>query len=193
MTRFFDIIFSLLGILVLWPVFLIIYIWIRLESRGSGFYVQQRVGKDCRPFGLYKFRTMRVGADKSGELTIGDDNRITRSGRFLRKYKIDELPQLFNVLKGEMSLVGPRPEVERYVKLYSDEQKLVLNVRPGITDYASIQYADENTILGQAEDPEREYIEHIMPDKIRINMQYINNHTLKEYFKIILLTVHKIV
>ncbi len=193
MTRFFDIIFSLLGILVLWPMFLIICIWIRLESRGSGFYVQQRVGKDCHPFGLYKFRTMRVGADKSGELTIGDDNRITRSGRFLRKYKIDELPQLFNVLKGEMSLVGPRPEVERYVKLYSDEQKLVLNVRPGITDYASIQYADENTILGQTEDPEREYIEHIMPEKIRINMQYINNHTIKEYFKIILLTIRKII
>ncbi len=192
MIRFFDIIFSLLGIIILSPFFIIIYVWIRLESPGDGFYVQQRIGRFGQPFGLYKFRSMRVGADKNGELTIGNDNRITRIGGFLRKYKIDELPQLFNVLKGEMSLVGPRPEVERYVKLYSDVQRQVLNVRPGITDYASIQYADENTILGQAEDPEREYIEHIMPDKIRINMQYINNHTLKEYFKIILLTIQKV-
>ncbi|MBQ0084976.1 MAG: sugar transferase [Prevotella sp.] len=192
MIRFFDIIFSLLGIIILSPFFIIIYVWIRLESPGDGFYVQQRIGRFGQPFGLYKFRSMRVGADRNGELTIGNDNRITRIGGFLRKYKIDELPQLFNVLKGEMSLVGPRPEVERYVKLYSDVQRQVLNVRPGITDYASIQYADENTILGQAEDPEREYIEHIMPDKIRINMQYINNHTLKEYFKIILLTIQKV-
>lgn len=192
MIRFFDIIFSLLGIIILSPFFIIIYVWIRLESPGDGFYVQQRIGRFGQPFGLYKFRSMRIGADRNGELTIGNDNRITRIGGFLRKYKIDELPQLFNVLKGEMSLVGPRPEVERYVKLYSDVQRQVLNVRPGITDYASIQYADENTILGQAEDPEREYIEHIMPDKIRINMQYINNHTLKEYFKIILLTIQKV-
>ena len=137
---------------------------------------------------------MRVGADKQGLITVGGrDPRITRIGYFIRKYKLDELPQLFNVLKGDMSLVGPRPEVRKYVDLYTEEQRKVLSVRPGITDYASIEYVDENTILGQADDADKAYVELIMPDKIRYNMKYINNCSLKEYFKIIFLTFWSIV
>lgn len=137
---------------------------------------------------------MRTGADKHGLITVGGrDPRITSTGYFIRKYKLDELPQLFNVLKGDMSLVGPRPEVRRYVNLYTDEQRKVLSVRPGITDYASIEYVDENTILGQAEDADKAYIELIMPDKIKYNMIYINNRSVKEYFKIIVLTFYSIV
>ena len=137
---------------------------------------------------------MRLGADKKGLITIGgNDARITRVGLLLRKFKIDELPQLFNVLIGDMSLVGPRPEVRKYVDLYTSEQQKVLSVRPGITDYASIEYVDENTILGSAEDPEKAYIEKIMPDKIRLNMRYIQNQSLREYFHIIFLTLMQIV
>ena len=187
MIRFFDIVFSLLGILLLSPVFLLLYIAICLESKGGGFYKQLRVGR-------YKFRSMRVGADKKGLITVGGrDPRITRTGYLIRKYKLDELPQLFNVLKGDMSLVGPRPEVRKYVDLYTDEQKKVLSVRPGITDYASIEYVDENMILGEASDPDRAYIEQIMPDKIRYNMKYICNRSVKEYFKIIFLTFWSII
>lgn len=194
MIRFFDFIFSLSGILLLSPVFLILYISIRLESKGGGFYRQQRVGRYGKDFYVYKFRSMRVGADKQGLITVGGrDPRITHIGYFIRKYKLDELPQLFNVLKGDMSLVGPRPEVRKYVDLYTDEQRKVLSVRPGITDYASIEYVDENAILGQAEDADKAYVEQIMPDKIRYNMKYIDNHSLKEYFKIIFLTFQSIV
>ena len=136
---------------------------------------------------------MRVGADRQGLITVGGrDPRITRIGYFIRKYKLDELPQLFNVLKGDMSLVGPRPEVRKYVDLYTDEQRRVLSVRPGITDYASIEYVDENKILGQAEDADKAYQEQIMPDKIRYNMRYIDNRSIKEYFKIIFLTFRSI-
>ena len=189
MIRFFDIIFSAVGLLLLSPFFLIIYILIRCESKGGGFYCQQRVGKDGRMFGLYKFRSMRTGSDKKGLITVGGhDSRITRMGYFIRKYKIDELPQLWNVLKGDMSLVGPRPEVKKYVDLYTEEQRRVLSVRPGITDYASIEYVDENEILGKADDPDRVYVEEIMPAKIKLNMRYIENRSLKEYFKIIGLT-----
>ena len=189
MIRFFDIIFSVVGLLLLSPFFLIIYILIRCESKGGGFYCQQRVGKDGRMFGLYKFRSMRTGSDKKGLITVGGhDSRITRMGYFIRKYKIDELPQLWNVLKGDMSLVGPRPEVKKYVDLYTEEQRRVLSVRPGITDYASIEYVDENEILGKADDPDRVYVEEIMPAKIKLNMRYIENRSLKEYFKIIGLT-----
>lgn len=193
MIRFFDILFSLLGILLLSPVFIVLYVFIRLESKGGGFYRQRRVGRYGRDFYVYKFRSMRVGADKQGLITVGGrDPRITRIGYFIRKYKFDELPQLFNVLTGDMSLVGPRPEVRKYVDLYTDEQREVLSVRPGITDYASIEYVDENTILGQAEDANRAYVEMIMPDKIRYNMKYIDNRSLKEYFKIIFLTLKEI-
>ena len=194
MTRLFDIIFSALGLVILSPLLLIIWLLIVLESRGGGFYTQERIGKDGVPFRLYKFRSMRPDSDKGSLITIGGhDSRITRSGYFIRKYKLDELPQLWNVLKGDMSLVGPRPEVRRYVDLYTPEQRVVLRVRPGITDYASIEYADENEILGKADDPERTYIEQIMPEKIRYNLKYINHPTVGEYFKIIFLTFKKII
>ena len=194
MTRFFDIIFSALGLIILSPLLLVIWLLIVTESRGGGFYTQERIGKDGVPFRLYKFRSMRPDSDKGSLITIGGhDSRITRSGYFIRKYKLDELPQLWNVLKGDMSLVGPRPEVRRNVDLYTPEQRVVLRVRPGITDYASIEYADENEILGKADDPERTYIEQIMPEKIRYNLKYINHPTVGEYFKIIFLTFKKII
>ena len=194
MIRFFDFLFSLLGLIVLSPVFLLISLCIVFDSRGGVFYRQSRVGKDGKDFKLYKFRSMRTGADKRGLITVGEkDSRITRVGYFLRKYKLDELPQLINVLKGEMSLVGPRPEVRKYVDLYTPAQRKVLSVVPGITDYASIEYVDENRILGGATDPDKVYVEEILPDKIRYNMKYIENRSLKEYFKIILLTFYSIV
>lgn len=194
MIRLFDFIFSLLGIILLSPIFLILYLAICLESRGGGFYKQLRVGRNGKDFYVYKFRSMRMGADKLGLITVGDlDLRITRIGYYIRKYKLDELPQLFNVLKGDMSLVGPRPEVRKYVDLYTDEQRMVLSIRPGITDYASIEYVDENIILGQADDADKAYIEKILPDKIRYNMKYINNQSVKEYFKIIFLTIWSII
>lgn len=193
MIRFLDILFSFFGLIVLSPLLLIIWLLIVLTSKGGGFYKQIRVGKNGYDFKLYKFRSMRVDADKGSLITIGGrDSRITKVGYFIRKFKIDELPQLFNVLKGDMSLVGPRPEVRKYVDLYTDEQKKVLSVRPGITDYASIEYVDENEILGKAENPDEVYINQIMPEKINLNMKYIENQSVKEYFKIILLTVFKI-
>lgn len=194
MTRLFDFVFSFLGLLILFPLFIFLYIAIRLESKGGGFYKQLRVGRYGVDFYVYKFRSMRVGADKNGLITVGGrDPRITRIGYFIRKYKLDELPQLVNVLKGDMSLVGPRPEVRKYVNLYTEEQWQVLTVRPGITDYASIEYVDENVILGQADDPDQAYVELILPDKIRYNMKYIKQCTVKEYFKIIILTIWRIV
>lgn len=194
MIRFFDFIFSLCGIILLFPVFLILYITICLESKGGGFYKQLRVGRDGKDFYVYKFRSMRIGADKQGLITVGGrDPRITHIGYFIRKYKLDELPQLLNVLKGDMSLVGPRPEVRKYVDLYTDEQRRVLSVCPGITDYASIEYVDENTILGQADDADKAYIEQILPDKIRYNMKYINHRSVKEYFRVIFMTIWSII
>ena len=194
MIRFFDFILSLVGLVVLAPIFIVLAIWIKIDSKGSVFYKQVRVGQNGIDFGLFKFRSMVVDADKKGLITVGGrDPRITRSGYFIRKYKLDELPQLINVLLGDMSLVGPRPEVRKYVDLYTDEQQKVLSVKPGITDYASIEYMDENEILGKSSDPEKTYIEEIMPEKIKYNMKYINNKSLFEYFKIILLTVLKIV
>lgn len=193
MIRFFDILFSFLGLLLLSPLFVCLYAAVCMESRGGGFYRQKRVGKDGKEFWLYKFRSMRVGSDQKGLLTVGGhDARITKTGAFIRRYKLDELPQLFNVLKGDMSMVGPRPEVPRYVALYTKEQRQVLSVRPGITDYASIAYIDENKILGQVENPEETYIRQIMPAKIEYNMKYIQNHSVKEYFKVIFLTIGKI-
>ncbi|MGP1465617.1 MAG: sugar transferase [Prevotella koreensis] len=194
MIRLFDILFSTIGLLLLSPLFLIIYIIIIIESKGGGFYSQTRVGKNGIPFAIYKFRSMRTDADKHGLITVGGrDPRITRIGYYIRKYKIDELPQLWNVLVGDMSLVGPRPEVQKYVDLYTEEQRKVLSVRPGITDYASIEYVDENILLAKSDDPDRTYVEVVMPAKIVLNMKYINNKSLKEYFKIIFLTLAKIV
>jgi lipopolysaccharide/colanic/teichoic acid biosynthesis glycosyltransferase len=193
MTRFFDVIFSLVGIIILLPFFFIIYLLIAIESKGGGFYRQIRVGKNGRDFNLLKFRSMRVGSDKKGLITVGEkDSRMTNMGIFIRRYKIDELPQLFNVLKGDMSIVGPRPELRHFVELYTIEQLKVLSVRPGITDYASIEYVDENKILGSAANPEKVYVEQIMPHKIQLNMKYIQNQNLKEYFKVIFLTVFQI-
>jgi len=194
MIRLFDIVFSLLGIIILLPIFLIIYLLVVIESRGGGFYIQNRVGKDGLDFKLFKFRSMSIGSDKKGLITVGgNDPRMTRMGVFIRRFKLDELPQLFNVFFGDMSLVGPRPEVRKYVNLYSQEQLKVLSVQPGITDYASIEYVDENEILGTAINPEKVYIEEIMPDKIRLNMIYIENRSIKEYFHIIILTFWHII
>ena len=194
MIRVCDIVFSFFGLLLLSPLFLIVALWIVLDNPGPVFYHQQRVGKDGKDFGLLKFRSMRVGADKMSLITIGDrDPRVTRAGYYIRRFKIDELPQLWNVLTGDMSLVGPRPEVRRYVDLYTDEQRKVLSVRPGITDYASIEYIDENRLLAQSKDPDKTYIEEIMPAKIALNMRYINHQTLGEYLKILFLTMTKII
>lgn len=194
MIRFCDIVFSFFGLLLLSPLFLIVALWIVIDNPGPIFYRQQRVGKDGRDFGLLKFRSMRVGADKMSLITIGDrDPRVTRAGYYIRKYKLDELPQLWNVFIGDMSLVGPRPEVRRYVDLYTAEQRQVLSVRPGITDYASIEYIDENRLLAQSADPDKTYIEEIMPAKIALNMRYINHQSLGEYFKIIFLTFANII
>jgi len=192
--RFFDILFSLLGIVFLIPLFLLFTLIIKLESKGNAFFKQIRVGEKGKHFNLLKFRTMIINAEKSGlQLTIGKkDNRITKVGYFLRKYKLDELPQLINVLKGDMSIVGPRPEVPKYVNLYTEKQRKVLNEKPGITDYASIEFINENEILAKAENPEQIYINEIMPDKIRFNLKYIENKSLKEYFKIIFYTIYQI-
>lgn len=193
MIRFFDILLSGIGLILLSPLFLAIYIIIRSSSRGPGFYSQKRIGKNGIPFRLYKFRTMRRGSDRGRLITVGGkDTRITKAGYYIRKYKFDELPQLWNVFIGEMSLVGPRPEVEKYVRLYTPSQRVVLSVRPGITDYASIEFSNENELLGRSDNPERMYVEEIMPKKIQYNLRYINNRTLGEYFKIIFLTVAKI-
>lgn len=194
MTRFCDILISLLGLLFLSPLFLVLAIWIKIDSSGPVFYKQSRVGRNNKDFLLYKFRSMRIGSDKYGLITVGGrDPRVTRSGYFIRKYKLDELPQLINVLKGDMSLVGPRPEVRKYVDLYTDEQRKVLSVRPGITDYASIEYVDENILLEKSNNPERTYIEEIMPHKLELNMRYIANPSVSEYLKVIYLTVKKII
>ena len=194
MIRFFDLFFSLVGLIVLFPLFIVIAVCIVLDRRGGVFFRQVRVGKNGNDFRLYKFRSMAKGADRKGLITVGEnDSRVTRVGRFLRKYKLDELPQLLNVFCGDMSLVGPRPEVRKYVDLYTREQRKVLSVLPGITDYASIEYIDENRILGQASNPDKAYVELIMPDKIRYNMKYIDRRSVKEYFKIIFLTCIKII
>lgn len=193
MIRLFDIIFSFLGLVILSPLLIIVAIWIKIDSKGPVLYRQIRVGLNGIDFGLLKFRSMQLDADKAGLLTVGGrDSRITNAGYYLRKYKIDELPQLFNVLLGDMSLVGPRPEVRKYVDLYSELQKKVLLVKPGITDMASIAYKKENELLAKSPDPEKTYIEEVMPEKLKLNMIYIENRGLVNYFKIILKTIFPI-
>lgn len=186
MKRLFDIIFSLIILVLFLPFGLIISLLILLSGKGGVFYIQERVGKNGKPFGLLKFRTMRKDADKLGKLTVGmRDPRITKIGYYLRKSKLDEFPQFINVLKGEMSVVGPRPEVKEYTDLYTDEQRKVLTVKPGITDFASLEYYRENELLGKSDDPRQTYIEEIMPEKIKLNLKYIESQGLGTDLKII--------
>lgn len=178
MKRLFDIVASGLGLIVLSPLFLVLAIWIKRDSKGPVFYRQVRVGLNNKDFRIFKFRSMRVGADKGSLVTIGGrDPRVTRSGYWIRKFKLDELPQLINVFVGDMSLVGPRPEVRHYVDYYTPEQMHVLDVRPGITDPASIKFRNENELMEKAEDPEKYYIEVIMQEKIRLYLEYVNHHS----------------
>ncbi len=190
MKRLFDLLASFFGLILLLPVFVVIAIWIKFDSKGPVFYRQVRVGRDNLDFKIFKFRSMRIGADQQGLLTVGGrDPRITNSGYFIRKYKIDELPQLINVFIGEMSFVVPRPEVRKYVDLYNEEQKKILNVRPGITDVASIKYRNENDILSEQENPEQYYIDYIMVDKLNLNLEYIAKRSFFNDIKIIWNTI----
>ncbi len=193
MKRLFDVIFSLIGLCILLPFFLIFALLILFSSKGGIFYLQKRVGKGGFEFKLYKFRTMKPNADQLGLLTVGGrDPRITQIGYYLRKYKLDELPQLINVLIGDMSLVGPRPEVKKYTDLYTDEQKKVLMVKPGITDYASLLYFEENDLLAKSNDPEATYIQKIMPAKLKLNQLYIQNMGFWSDMNIIFKTIKRI-
>ena len=192
LKRIFDIISSLFGLILLLPFMIIIAILIKLDSKGPIFFKQVRVTKNGREFKIFKYRTMRVGSDKFSQITVGKDSRITKVGDFLRKYKLDEIPQLINVLIGDMSLVGPRPEVPKYVALYTKEQREILKVRAGITDYASIEFSNENDILANETDPEKAYIEKIMPRKIELNKKYLSEISVMTDIKIILLTIKKI-
>jgi len=188
--RLFDLLFVIPDLLFVLPFFVLFAVWIKLDSTGPVFFRQERIGHKGRPFSIWKFRTMIDHEEKNGsQLTIGDDLRITRSGYWLRKFKIDELPQLFNVLMGDMSLVGPRPEVPMYVSQYTAEQRRILDQIPGLTDPASIKYRDESKLLGQSRDPERIYLEHIMPEKIKINSEYMVHASLWGDIKIVLKTI----
>ena len=194
MKRLFDIVASTLGLLILSPVFIIVAIWIKLDSPGPVFYRQTRVGRHNKDFRIFKFRSMRVGSDKGSLVTIGGrDPRVTRSGYFIRKFKIDELPQLINVFKGDMSLVGPRPEVRHYVNYWTPEQMRVLDVRPGITDPASIRFRNENEMLEKADDPERYYIDVIMQEKIKLYLDYVEKSSFWYDVKLIFLTFKVII
>lgn len=194
MKRLFDIVASGLGLLCLSPLLLVVAIWIKLDSPGPVFFRQVRVGRYNKDFRIFKFRSMRVGSDKGSQITVGGhDSRITRSGYFIRKTKIDELPQLINVFIGDMSLVGPRPEVRHYVDMWTPEQMHVLDVRPGITDPASIRYRNENELLEQAEDPEKYYVEVIMQDKIKLYLEYVEKHSFLYDIKLIFQTFYTIV
>ena len=192
LKRIFDITLSLFGLIILLPFMLIIAILIKIDSKGPVFFKQIRVTKNGKEFKIFKYRTMKVGSDKYSQITVGKDGRITKLGSFLRKYKLDEIPQLINVLIGDMSLVGPRPEVPKYIALYTDEQKEILKVRAGITDYASIEFSDENDLLASEEEPEKAYIEKIMPKKIELNKKYLSEISILTDIKIILLTIKKI-
>jgi len=193
--RIFDLLFTIPGLLLLSPVFLFVSLLIKLDSAGPVFFRQERVGRFGRPFHIFKFRTMCLNAEAQGrQITVGEDPRITGSGRFLRKYKLDELPQLINVITGEMSLVGPRPEVPRYVVFYPDAVRAkVLSVLPGITDFASIEFKDENAILGSAADPDRAYVEEVIPLKLAFYEKYVEERSLLVDFKLILKTLQVIV
>ncbi len=190
LKRGLDAVVSAVALALLSPVFLLLAAAIAIDDPGPVFYRQERVGRNGKPFRILKFRSMVQDADRKGlPLTVGDDARITRVGRFLRRTKLDELAQLANVLRGEMSLVGPRPEVPRYVTLYSPLQRMVLRIRPGVTDLASIRYRDENALLGQSADPERTYTEQVMPAKLAINLDYLSTFSVLGDLRLILSTV----
>lgn len=194
MKRIFDIIMSSIGLIALSPILLILSVLIKIDSKGPVFYRQTRVGKSNKDFRIFKFRTMRPNADKTGLITVGGhDPRVTRSGYYIRKYKLDEFPQLINVLLGDMSLVGPRPEVRKYVNLYNAEQLHVLDVRPGITSLASIRYRNENELLANATNPDKVYIEKIMPDKLAIDLEYVAKASLWTDIKLIFTTFYEII
>lgn len=192
--RLFDLFFAGIGICLLFPLFLVMAIWVKIDSKGPVFFRQERVGRDGKIFRIHKFRTMSVNAEKMGlQITVGQDSRITKSGFFLRKYKLDELPQLIDVVLGDMSLVGPRPEVPRYVEAYPAEcRSKALSVRPGVTDWASIEFKDESSILGSSQSPEEDYIEKILPIKLKYHMQYVDSASFLEDVKIIFLTLKAI-
>ena len=193
MKRIFDFTLSLIAIIILLPLFILIALLIVLTSKGGPFYLQTRIGKEGKPFKIIKFRTMYKDSDKKGLLTVGkNDPRVTHIGHFLRKTKLDELPQLFNILFGHMSFVGPRPELPKYVNLYNERQRQVLSVRPGLTDYASLEYINENEILAQAENPELYYIEHVMPAKLELNLKYIQDQSFTTDLIIIFKTIARI-
>lgn len=192
--RAFDLFFTVPALVLLTPLFIVVGIWIKLDTAGPIFFRQVRVGRHEKPFKIFKLRTMQVDTEKQGQLTVGNDKRVTRSGRWLRKYKLDELPQLFNVLKGEMSLVGPRPEVPRYVAYYHKKSRdLIFSIPPGITDLASIKFKNENAILEKSPQPEKTYIEKILPLKIQYYENYISRLSLWFDLKIILTTIITII
>lgn len=192
--RLFDFMASLLGVILLSPCLILIAIWIKLDSSGPIFFRQTRVGLNGEPFKIHKFRTMRVNAELDGKLTVGADLRVTSAGSFLRKYKLDELPQLLDVLRGEMSLVGPRPEVQEFIDVYPESVRdKILSVKPGVTDLASIEMVDENEILGQYEDANQAYIDLILPVKQKHYLEYVNSHSFWLDLKIIFLTIYKII
>ena len=192
MKRSLDIVFSLIGLLILLPFLPFIAILIKRDSKGPVFFLQERVGKDFKSFKICKFRTMESDADKKGaRITAVGDGRVTKIGRTLRKFKIDELPQLFNVLKGDMSFVGPRPEVREYVQLFEKEYRKLLSIRPGITDPASLHYSDEASVLGNSSTYEDMYIKKVLPEKIRLSSQYVDSHALRTDLKLIVMTLIK--
>lgn len=191
--RIFDIFMALIAVILLLPFFILVSLAIVLDSKGGVFYKQERIGKNRKPFSLLKFRSMSIGADKKGLLTVGsNDIRVTRVGLFIRKYKIDELPQILNILIGNMSFVGPRPEVQKYVDKYSVEQLKVLQVRPGLTDYASLEYFNENELLSESQNPEETYIHEVMPAKLKLNFKYIENQSFFIDLKLIFRTIKRV-
>lgn len=190
MKRFFDFIISLIVLIIFGPLFLILGILIRKDSEGAFFYRQVRIGKEGKPFRIFKFRTMVNNAEKSGVTsTKEDDVRITKMGKFIRKYNVDELAQFINVLRGEMSIVGPRPEIPYYVNMFTEEEKIILSVKPGITDWACIWNPDEGKLLAGSDDPDRDYLEKIRPEKIRLQLKYVREHSFWIDFKIMLMTL----
>jgi lipopolysaccharide/colanic/teichoic acid biosynthesis glycosyltransferase len=193
MKRLIDIIAAGMGLLALAPLFAVVALLIKLDSPGPVFFKQQRIGKGFRPFWIYKFRTMRHDAPDAMPLTVGADRRITRVGHFLRRSKLDELPQLLNILLGDMTIVGPRPEVPRYVEAFHRDYEEILTVRPGLTDLASLKYRDESTLLGQSADPEQEYLRRVLPDKIRLGKEYIRRSSLAFDMCLIMKTLGKVI